>query len=423
MKKLFFVLVLSLYAFSGFSQGKSATDSMINVMDTTIKLDLLQAPASPAFNLLGISPSAIERPTDLNAFRLSIQNATNNFTKLPSNYSAEFSPASLFNIKNQTLTKFNSTDSRDVFWQSLSISLGFTRTNADDQETDDSTGSPKLGIGLKFSIIRPRWNDSTQRYIDSLYFYLDQQNKIMENINFGNARLAAIDSEIKKVNLSTLPIEQKIDSINKLNTQMQEVKRVLYSDSGRKASLGRDLAKIDSISLKNIKRLASGLKIVRKGVFLDFASGIVLDFPDNNFDNSRTHKAGAWFTGGYEGGENLSVLGIARYLFQPNKIFADDSAKLKTDDISTFDAGARIIVGGGKKRFAASLEGLYRSVLNKNTIPSSWRMVFNATYDIGQNRMITLSLGKNFDGTFVKSGNLIAALNLVMGFGSSKKLK
>jgi len=65
-------------------------------VDSTIRLDLLKSPASPAFNILGIAQSDIERPADLNAFALSIQNATNNFS-----YPGElrFSDRSFFNGK------------------------------------------------------------------------------------------------------------------------------------------------------------------------------------------------------------------------------------------------------------------------------------------------------------------------------------
>lgn len=422
MKKVIFFLFVNFFFLFAVVQAQSATDSVLKANDSTISLNLLQAPASPAFNLLGISPNSIERPTDLNAFRLSIQNATNSFSKIPSNYSVEFAPASIFNLKDQTLTKFNSTKFKDVFWQSFSVSFGMTHTNLNDEETDDSTSTTKLGLGIKFSIIRPRWNDPTQQYIDSIHYYLDKSNKIRESILSNNSESKKIDTLIQKVNMSPIPLQQKIDSINYLNKQKKSIDSLILVALKRDTINKSAIAKMDSICVINLKRLGSGLKIVRKGPFLDFATGMVLDFPDNRFDNSRIPKTGAWLTGGYDGGSQFSALGVVRYLFQPDKIFADDNGILKTEKISTLDAGARIIVGGGNK-FSASLEALYRSVLNKNTIPSSWRIVFDASYDIGFNRALTLALGRNFDGTISKSGNLIAALNFIVGFGSSKKIK
>ena len=403
MKKIFASFALCICLLHG--QGQSA-------IDTSITLDLLQAPASPAFNLLGISPSSIERPTDLNSFRLSVQNASNNFSKIPSNYAAEFAPASLFNVKNQTLTHFNSKKFSHVFWQSFSVSLGLTRTDRNDVEKDDSSSTTKLGIGFKFSIIRPHWTEATQKQIDSIYHYLDLSVNVRKKLFTNNEDIKRVEDSIRTVASSSLSENEKTRLILNLSARLTAIKKELLQNQ-------TDLDKVNSTSLKE---LASELKIVRKGAFLDFATGMVFDFRNDRFDNSSIYKAGAWLTGGYEGGEQFSALAIARYLYQPDKIFADDSAKLKTDNISTFDAGARFIIGGGKKKFAASIEGLYRSVLKKQTIPSSWRLVFNASYDLGKNRMLTLGLGRNFDGAISKTGNLVAALNFIIGFGSSKSI-
>ena len=155
----------------------------------------------------------------------------------------------------------------------------------------------------------------------------------------------------------------------------------------------------------------------------DFATGVVVDFPDNRFNYSLVSKAGAWLTGGYEGGNDKpSFLGIVRYLYQPDKIFADDGGVLKTNNISTFDAGARLLIKGAGGKFIGSAEGIYRSVLKKNTVDPNWRFILNVEYDVGFNQKLTFAFGKNFDGAVSKKGNLIAALNFIKAFGGQKKL-
>ena len=413
MKKIIFLQLLIICAFVGQSQNKSNLDSVVKALDNTVNLDLLEAPSSPAFNLLGISSSSIERPTSLNSFRLSIQNATSNFSKFPSNYAVEFAPASIFNIKNQTLDKFNSTKTKDVFWQSFSIAFGLTRTNKNDTEKDDSTMSTKLGIGIKFSIIRPHWDDSTQRYMDSITKYLDYTNGERKTWFLTYPEILKIDALIIAVGNSSLTLEKRIDSINVLNGNKTALQQ----------SLVKNFTKVDSIASKNLQRLAKGLKITRKGIFLDFASGVVLDFPNDQFNNCIVAKAGGWLTGGYENGGNngLSVLAIARYLYQPDKIFADDSGKIKTKNISTFDGGSKLAFTGFQGKFSLSAEAIYRSVLNDNVIKPSWRFTFNAEYSVGFNQKLTFAIGKNFNGPITKSGNLIAALNFIKGFGGSNK--
>lgn len=387
----------------------------------SIDLNLLNAPSNPAFNLMGVSLNAIDKPTDLNSFRLSVQNATNNFTKLPSNYAVEFCPASLFGKKSQTLTKFNSTKFDDVWRQSLSVSFAYSKSDAEDKETDDSTAITKIGIGLKVSFIRPRWNSTTVQKIDSFYYFQRLALDAFKKRSSLNKRAAEIEAEI--IEVGKTPVSQtRTDKLIALASLLKSVKdsfalvvNAELLDSSAKSAL--------KTALNELSKFAKGMKIERKGAFLDFATGIAIDFPDNEFDYSLVSKAGAWLTGGYENGNNgFSALGIIRYLYQPNKIFADDSGKINSKHISTFDFGGRVSYNGDKGKFSVNAEAIYRSVLNDNVIKPSWRFTFNAEYSVGINQKITFAFGRNFEGTITKKGNLIAALNFIKGFGSTKKI-
>ncbi|HTD93230.1 MAG TPA: hypothetical protein VK644_05440, partial [Chitinophagaceae bacterium] len=70
------------------------------VKDTSITLDILRAPVSPAAALAGIAPSEVEKPTDPTAFMISLQQATNNFSQLPKSYAIDFTPGLIFNSQN-----------------------------------------------------------------------------------------------------------------------------------------------------------------------------------------------------------------------------------------------------------------------------------------------------------------------------------
>lgn len=67
-----------------------------------------------------------------------------------------------------------------------------------------------------------------------------------------------------------------------------------------------------------------------------------------------------------------------------------------------------------------SAEGIYRSVLNNDLIDDTHRLVFNLEYQVAKNRLLTHSLGRDFDGNFNSDGNLVTFLNLVMGIGSKR---
>lgn len=387
----------------------------------SVDLNLLNAPSNPAFNLMGVSINAIDKPTDLNSFRLSIQNATNSFTKFPSNYAVEFCPASLFGKKSQTLTQFNSTKFNDVWWQSLGVSFAYSRSNAEDKETDDSTSFTKLGIGLKVSLIRPKWNAKTAENVNNFYAL---QRTVLDRYTARvnqEKQVNEIEAELKKA--LALPVSaERTEKITALTVQLGKEKDTLAAAINAEIKDTTGTKSALAIALADLNRFTKGMKVERIGFFLDFATGLAIDFPDNRFNYSLVSKAGAWLTGGYESGnKGISALGIARYLYQPDKIFADDSGKISNKNISTFDLGARLALNGFQGKFSVNAEAIYRSVLNDNVIKPSWRFTFNAEYSVGINQKITFAVGRNFNGTVTKDGNLIAAINFIRGFGSNKK--
>ena len=410
------IIVIIFFCICGFSYAQ-------NELPDSIDLNLLNAPSNAAFNLMGISTNAIDKPTDLNSFRISVQNATNSFTKFPSNYAVEFSPASLFGKKSQTLSKFNSTKFSDVWWQSLAVSFAYSKSNTEDKETDDSTSFTKLGIGFKVSLIRPKWTSTTVEKVDSFYNYFGR--RVLDAFKKRTqAQKSIADVELEIIKVSATPISpNRMDSLNKLAILLRSLNDSLAAAINAEIADSSAKKTALAITLAELRKYTNGMKIERKGLFLDFATGLALDFPDNKFNNSLVSKAGAWLTGGYESGnQGFSFLGIGRYLYQPDKIFADDTGKISTKHISTFDAGARVALNAFQGKFSVNAEAIYRSVLNDNVIKPNWRLTFNAEYSVGFNQKITFAFGKNFDGTVTKSGNLIAAINFIRGFGSNKKI-
>ncbi len=415
MKKVLFVLLVLSVNISVNAQ---------NIFKDSIDLNLLNAPSNAAFNLMGLSTSSIDRPTDLNNFRLSIQNASNSFTKTPSNYAVEFAPFALLGKKDQTLTKFNSTNFKEVVQQSLSVSIGISNSNIEDKETGDSTSYSKLGFGIKVSLVRPKWSTTTQKNVDAFYKSQKTLNDayitLAESLTNANQKLIDLNIAITQ-EMDATRIEAMIKMRGLLRDQIRDSIVIALKDSNELKNDPKTKALVKAA--QDLKKYTHDLKIDRQGGFLDFATGIALDFPDSKFNYSLVSKAGAWLTGGYENGnKGFSFMGIGRYLFQPDKIFADDSGKLLTKNISTIDFGARVLVSALQGKFAFSSEFIYRSVLNDNIIAPNYRLVFNTEYDVGFNQKITLAIGKNFDGTITKTGNLIAALNFIRGFGSNKKL-
>ncbi|GAA4317002.1 hypothetical protein GCM10023149_14340 [Mucilaginibacter gynuensis] len=411
MKKIFILLVI----IAAWSNQLLAQGTPI---DTTINLDVLKSPASPAFNMLGLSPSDVERPTDVNAFALSLQNSTKNFTTLPNSYAVEIAPVYIVKKSLISLDKFNSTKFGDVFLQSLVLSIGYTHVGPEGMEDVDSLRQSKMGIGIRFAIVRPKFSAKTSQTYNDL---IAQQKVLLKDYlkikgeNPDAKELQLTKDSIKALFTTPMDAEKRKSELERLN-----LKRAALVESINEA--GNTLL-ADREAFNTVKKIASDFKIERTGAFLDFSAGMVLDFPYDRFSNSTVSKAGAWLTGGYEGGNNgLSIMGINRFLFQPDKVFADDNNVLATKNISTYDAGLRLLYNGLAGRFVLSTEAIYRSVISKSTIDPSWRLVFNTEYDIGTNKKITFAFGRNFDGTTTKGGNLVAALNFISSFGSARKI-
>ncbi len=393
-------------------------------IDTTIKLDLLKSPSSPAFNLLGISPSLIERPSDITEFRLSLQNATSNFTSIPNSYAVEVAPF-LMKRKKYLLNTFN--EKKYIIPQTLVISAGYSRLGPDGSEEVDSLKSTKLAFGIKFSILRPGWTGKTKTTYDSMVKLQANMLQLFEQISLANShneQVSVLKLELRSIMLKPSAQWSPAESnrFQNLTKEIDSLENLIGNESNEAMQEMRSEIAAAGEVYKKLKETAGSFQSERKGLFLDFASGIVFDFPGNRFGNAKTAKAGAWLTFGNENGnKGITTLFIARYLYQPESIFADPLGVLTTDKVSTFDAGGRMLINAMEGRFSLSSELLYRSVLGKSDLDPSWRFVVNAEYAIWKNQKLTFAFGRNFDGTISKGGNLIAALNFIAGLGSTRK--
>jgi len=383
--------------------------------DTTIRLDLLKSPASPAFNILGIAQSDIERPADLNAFALSVQNATNNFTSIPESYAFQIAPF-LMGKKKYSLNQFD--DNRQAFKQSFQLSAGYTHMGPKGKEQVDSLKTTKLGLGIKFSFIRPRWTTDTRNKYTAVR--TAQGKLIEERRNYEAKHPQYTKLKEKKQRLQVLEMKTGLKE-----AEQQEFNQLIVDIRKLEESIGKDYEDVlpDGEAFAAARKAATAFKTERAGFFLDFSGGMALDFPDNRFNNSNVYRAGMWLTGGKENGnKGISSLFILRYLYNPTTLFAAPSGLLKGGKLSTFDMGGRFLLDVSREKFLLSAEALYRSILGSSLADPSWRLVMNAEYDLGSNRKLTFAFGRDFDGTISKGGNLVAMINLIAGFGGDRNI-
>lgn len=112
--------------------------------DTSISLNSLKSPVSPGSTLLGVNSSEIQKPTDLTGLLVSVRNATNDFTTMPSAFAVDIAPKWLLDRKSISLS--------DYFSNKVGKNIGhtFLLSYAQVSQKDSNYDGLKQGIGIKF---------------------------------------------------------------------------------------------------------------------------------------------------------------------------------------------------------------------------------------------------------------------------------
>ncbi len=381
----------------------------LNLLTPPIKLDLLRAPSSPGANLLGFAVSDIEKPSDVSDFMLTLQSATSSNSLFPTNYAVDLAPFWLFRAGGLTTDKFNSRKFSDAFRQTFVVSTAIR--NADSSK-DFNPENLYQSFGTKFSIVRGQLSARAVAVLESIH---ELQAEIASGMNQQLSEKLADDNVYQ-----TLKKERQLKLSETMDPNHPSVIALSVKMEKRQEKVKNSILTSYENELQALQKQAASFKVERFGFFVDFAGGVSLEYINRTFNNSRIYNAGAWLTFGANYQNGFSLMGITRFLQNPKKVFADPSGTIRNGDVSTFDAGARIIYHHNDSRFSISTEAIYRSVLNKNTIDPSWRWVLNTEYDLGNNQRLTFFFGRSFDGSTSKDGNVIAALNFLKGLGNHR---
>lgn len=372
--------------------------------DSTISTDLLRTPNSPGFSILGINPTDFDKPTDVTNFWINIQKATNDFATLPKNYSIELAPAWIFWPKtSKTWTDFKSNKFSDNFFQSFTVSLAIKS-----KSEEDSLKKTSIGSGLKFSIFRGKIDEEYKDYREKM----DSIRKILANISDESSYtiwdIYAGDTTLQLYYKSE---EAATDSVK----QLIKIREDLLLNEFQKNK--ESIKNLTTLSEK-IKDIASRLKLKRIGYKWDVALGVALKTANEEFDSLKVSKYGVWTTFGHEWSSGWSSFLMIRYIKNIDKIVVVDSTNSAIKSFVNLDIGASInfedFLG-----FNISGNGIYRYE-KINNIKDKWKLTFNLSYEFDKNKALTFTFGRDFEGNTTKGGNLIAALNLLLGFGSKR---
>lgn len=345
--------------------------------DTLPEFNLMRTPASPAFTLLDMAPTAVERPGTPAAVAISLLSSTTGLTELPSDYSLEFSPYWLFGHPQLT---WQSDTTRNI-WESIqrtgTISIGTAKEG-------DSSNATLFSTGIRLSLFSGEMSTESREYLDTA-----QQQLTANAAAFYNATASA-----RKEADSTF-IEQLRANAN--NPAAQEIARQQYQAA---------LQKINETAIEQFEEQElQDFALERQGFMLELALGGVWRFADAIADSGRMTRFGAWITPAYQW-ENWSVVGVGRLLMD----------KVGDSTHTTFDAGARLIFTQDK--YGVSLEAVARSYTWDNAPDPEWRIAAVIDVEITEDTWLTSTFGKDYRGS--ASGSLIAKLGLSLNLSSKR---
>ena len=400
------------------AMASSAQDDPLN--DTTITLDVLTAPLSPASNLLGTNPSEIQKPTEPTGIWTSLRNATNNFSTFPNSFAIDIAPKWVFDKKTVTFEDFASR--RKAFAQTFNFSYAQAAQN------DNRYTGLKQGVGVSFALIRPALKDS------AYWSAINQTRAILTSLRTAfSDRLRTLKDSPRYRKLDSLQsrLADQLGGPNEavILRQLDSVTTLLDELSNQYAVQAKQYAdSLNAAKLTQLKKLQATPLPARKGFFLNMALGTIVKYDSFTVSRAAATNTSVWVTLGWDGlktkknGDSyFSVLGLSRYIHDN----ADELYKSGVNNrFSTWDNGLRLAYTTRNEFFRVSAEGISRKLFDVDAGEDFvFKYLLNLELHVGKNKQLTFSYGKDFANHITREGNVVGYINFVMGLFNKKNLR
>lgn len=350
------VVCLGCLLFAGKTVAQETLPMKTDLGDT---LDAFRTPTSPAFVLLGVEPTSVERPTTPRGVALSLLSSGLVNGVIPNNYAVEFCPYWLSNHPDLTYSDYVNASIGDQVVQSLSLSLVASQA----QSAPDS-GSD-IGAGIRFQI--------------------HEGGK--------SARMVMLEESLARVTkeLSLEMIKDKPDTVR--------VNRLTDSTT--------------TLSLEIQDQMRN-----RSGLVLEMAGAVAGYFPQNNMDQGRIVHGGVWATLSYRPeATSLQFLAVGRLIW--NNSVGGDGNYFDAGGRLVWQNGTLLLSGEFVERTTfntASQPNATGSTVGVITFSNTYRASLLVEYRISRDMALQYAFGHNF--TQVSGvNNLISQLGVKLGFG------
>lgn len=401
----------------------------------SLKFDDLVAPESPGFQILGIAPQSIYRPTDTKALGAYFLNQLDSPSGLADNFAVELTP--------YWLSKDSTLSFRDYFGFSgnnagIDIADNIKKTfvlsvaSSSFQSQTDSDQGRSWGFGFRSTLIRgkPRIGKRIQLVSDmtNASIITEAYAEVVQEIEKG--RIVNREETIRAIEIAFDQYIENPDLIEGVSTD-----RIISIKTSTMdfimSNLPHSIEEITSFvnkqedeAMNDIAESIRDESIRYTGLRVQLAGALSIDIPTNGFRNTQGNNYGLWLTVSHEINNkgDLHATGLIRYLGSFQNLGGTNKdlgiSLSKESDLYAF-SGELIYRSFEEKYLTQDINSQEITALNED---NTWRFTTNFQLKISGDANLMASIGKDFDSEITADSNLIALLGINFDLFRSKSL-
>lgn len=402
------------------AQARAQEDAQVRVED--LRLD-----APPATLLVGVSPSAVQRPNTPRALIASLISATGSSGVVPNGFAMETSPYWLASHPTLQLSDYFKPSFADrlKYFTAFSVATARPKARADSINPDAhvsialrtllANGHPSPALIKVSEEMRKAQLD----YINAFVF-ADNARGRAARLADDRRRLAQQEALLSSLVTRVLVGEERElkDSAMRTLARRDSARASLANSEAAEATAERFEKQADALEekLSKLARRFADEDLEPDGFILEFAAGTRATFVEGQWGHQRVDGLGVWITPMYRlSQQRFEVMGVARYL----------TRVAEYDDQSLLDLGARVTRDIGKGSVGAELtnrrargstlhaDAVRNSSASKNS--QRWAAVFSLPLPAG------LQILGSFGSDFKRADGrrpVIATLAINLGVGA-----
>jgi hypothetical protein len=429
MKRILLISILLLTVFS-FSQEK------INDIST---------PISPASSILGMQPSSILKPKSYRALEASL---FSNFSDsdgngiLPNDFGLEFMPYWAQN-RGITLTDYLYPE---IGFSQLVKNSSFSIATTQKFMLQDSTETKSIALGYRTSLFFG--SNADRQVINTLLATIDNDMlirtkllRILDEVpdNYSEVNRGVYIDELKRI-LPTL-IGNEFTNLTRLEVETitqkiyTEVEQLPYDSNNIDVFITGVLDIVKEYAGANYNQFKNYINN-RRGLSIDFATALLINFPDNNFNFSEVPKFSLWLTPSYNFANELDFLTTTASL-RYERYYKDYFEKYFPDsEIFENNLDYGLAIAGKFKKYSIEFEATGRrsnslievgqdeagNSLYRKENSDDLQYIGTFSYKVTDQIVVSYQIGSDFKPIFnAGGGNLISLLSLNFGLGGPEK--